>query len=154
MLRCNALALASMIGLVIHCVAEKGTLICPLQHQKEQTGQQSGTQVPEHDACEASVRLAIKCQWKNKHWSQLADSTETASCCMHSLGLYFFFACPRVRGSDACKPSYHKSRENGSAQTGARTREQLQESEEAVSVRGIGWHLFSVLSVNGTVQTK
>lgn len=47
-----------------------------------------------------------------------------------------------------------KSRENGSAQTGARTREQLQESEEAVSVRGIGWHLFSVLSVNGTVQTK
>lgn len=88
MLHCNALALGSMIELVIHCVAEKGTLICPLQRQKEQTGQQSGT--PEHDACEASVQLAIKCQWKNKYWFKLADSTETVSCYMHSLGLYFF----------------------------------------------------------------
>lgn len=102
MLHCNALALGSMIELVIHCVAGKGTLVCPLRHQKEQTEQQSDTRVPEHDACEASVRLAIKCQWKNKHWFELADSTDTVSCYMHSLGLYF----SSVRGSDVCKQSY------------------------------------------------
>lgn len=55
----SVLALGSMIEPVIHCVVQKQPLICLLQHHNAQTKQQSSTQVPEHDARAAGVRLAI-----------------------------------------------------------------------------------------------